>query len=74
MSALISLRRQRRLVWIDTLRRVHNNIGYLVGRLICQNDTAIVAIEYLILDASKSGLSGVRLFNLHVLYERNVLP
>ena len=34
MSILVSLRSMLRLIRIDTLRRVHN-VGFLVGRLIC---------------------------------------
>ena len=33
VSARISLRRLRRLIWVDTLRRVYN-VGFLVERLI----------------------------------------
>ena len=33
MSARISLRGMRRLIWVDTLRRCHN-VGFLAGRLI----------------------------------------
>ena len=35
MSARISLRGLRRLIWVDTLRSVHNG-GFLVERLKCQ--------------------------------------
>ena len=33
VSARISLRGVRRLIWVDTLRRAHN-VGFLVERLI----------------------------------------
>ena len=33
VSARISLRGMRKLIWVDTLRRYHN-VGFLAGRLI----------------------------------------
>ena len=36
VTARISLREPRRLIWVDTLRRGHY-VAFLAGRLICMN-------------------------------------
>ena len=50
VSARISLRGLRRLIWVDTLRRGHN-VGFLAGRLTCTSGYSLCA------DATRPNIS-----------------